>query len=191
VKIRCLRRRTSPSTPSQSTWSQSQILLSGPFTPATAITGLAAASNMSLDSNAVLNAHLHRLTRPASAPFQAKASAPIRPVDPDPGWKRRCSGQGFLLPFSCRHSLLGSSLSRQGGQPSLQSAHRHKGVNPRRTLSGLPRSAHARCDRSGCPLDPGAAVLTRHDRLSPPAPAAFQRPALLGPLPRPICGPRR
>jgi hypothetical protein len=28
----------------------------------------------------------------------------------------------------------------------------------------LPRSAHPRCDRIGCPLDPGAAVLSRLDR---------------------------
>jgi hypothetical protein len=67
VKIRCRKRRTSSSTRSQSTWSQSGRLSSGPVT-----TTFAAASNFQHHSHR----HLHRLTRPASAPFQAEASAP-------------------------------------------------------------------------------------------------------------------
>ena len=75
----------------------------------------------------------------------------------------RPSRRGFPLPFSCRRSLLRSSLPRWRHRPSLRSAHRPR-RSPCRPPSGLPRSTHASCDRIGCPLDPGAAVLTRLDR---------------------------
>jgi hypothetical protein len=58
----------------------------------------------------------------------------------------------FLLPFGHRHSLLGSSQSRQGIPPSSRSAYRTKSWV--RTLSGFPRSTRTSCDRGGCPLYP-------------------------------------
>lgn len=46
------------------------------------------------------------------------------------------------------------------------------------TPSGFPRSTHARCDRFGRPLHPGAVVLSWPTQVNRPALAAFQRPAL-------------
>ena len=82
---------------------------------------------------------------------------------------------GFLSPFGCRPWLLGSSCARWGVGPSLRSADRRRCL---RTPSGLPRSTRARCDRVGCPLYSGTAMLSRLARNPQPAPAASQRPVL-------------
>jgi hypothetical protein len=58
----------------------------------------------------------------------------------------------FRLPFDHRNSLPGSSLTRWGHQPSSRSARRFR-QHCARTHRGLPRSAHARCRRIGCPLN--------------------------------------
>jgi hypothetical protein len=69
------------------------------------------------------------------------------------GGRASLSRPGFLLPFGRRHSLAGSSCSRQGTGLSLRSAYRAQ--LRARTLTGLPRFAPARYDRGGCPLYPG------------------------------------
>jgi hypothetical protein len=58
------------------------------------------------------------------------------------------------LPFGHRHSLLGSSCTRRGVQPSSRSAHQTTNFFVW-TSTGLSRSARDRYDRGGCPLYPG------------------------------------
>jgi len=83
AKIRRRSRRTFSSAWPQSTWSHSGKPSSGPFTgpgaDATASGMPFMVSNLPFGSG-VLAALPRRLTRPASAPFQARAAAPIRPV---------------------------------------------------------------------------------------------------------------
>ena len=84
AKIRCRSRRTLSSWVRQSMASQPGGSPSGPFTPRAAIATAKAiaviVSNLPFGSGAVVSTFLRRLTRPASAPFQARASALIRPV---------------------------------------------------------------------------------------------------------------
>ena len=104
---------------------------------------------------AALASALHRLTWHASAPFRAvngPASAGIRPVihDPAPG-EGTARSRGFPLPFSRRLSLPGHPV------PPRDSAPLTIGLPApgHRTMTGFPRSAHARCDRIGRPLYSG------------------------------------
>jgi hypothetical protein len=54
------------------------------------------------------------------------------------------------------------------------------------TLTGFPRFARARFDRGGCPLYPGAVVLSRLVDVLQPAPAAFAGGQPYTPLNHPI-----
>src|SRR5207237_1279923 len=64
-------------------------------------------------------AFLRRPTRPASAPFRARAPAPVRPVMREPLAEEPVNGPGFPLPFGRRRSLLGPSCTRWGVLTSL------------------------------------------------------------------------
>jgi len=88
---------------------------------------------------------------------------------------------GFPLPFGALALASWVVLFPAGlGPPSRASYPRRPGRRPRRrwTCTGLPRSACARCDRSGCPLCPEATVLPRPTRWHRSPSAASQRPAL-------------
>ncbi|MDH6115616.1 hypothetical protein P3T34_007831 [Kitasatospora sp. MAP12-44] len=181
VKILCLSRRTSPSAACQSIDNQSVGSPSGPFTAArwttaesAAAIGVAMVSNLSFGSSVeVIGSsqahliHVSTLSGPGSCPYPASCSG--RPAEAP------ATSPGFLLPFGRRRWLLGSSCSRWGVGPSLRSAYRRRCL---RTPSGLPRSTRARCDRVGCPLYSGTAMLSRLVRNPQPAPAASQRPVL-------------
>jgi hypothetical protein len=63
--------------------------------------------------------------------------------------------RGFPLPFGHRLSLLGHPIpAGELGSPHGRLTGPRAGP-----LTGLPRSARTSCDRSGCPLTPGTAVL--------------------------------
>lgn len=70
--MRCRSRRTSSSTWPQLTANHAEAGSSGQFTPTEA-----GASNMSVGSGVAVIDHLHRLTRPAWAPFRAEAPGPV------------------------------------------------------------------------------------------------------------------
>ena len=85
---------------------------------------------------------------------------------------------GFLLPFGCRPSLLGSSCARWGVEPSSRSAYRRQSAGPQRGC----RVAHEQDPTGqGAPFTPGTVVRSRPATILRPAPAAFQRPV---PTPR-------
>ena len=146
------------------------------------------ASNLSLGSS-VPGRCPHRLTRPASALFQVRAPAPIRPVMREPPAEVPAHGPGFLLTFGHRHSLLGSSCARQGIPPSSRSAYRRQ--TSCRTRTGLSRSTCDSSDRGGRPLNPGDGGALPTGQTPP---AGTRRLAATGPylpLLRPICGSAR
>jgi hypothetical protein len=96
---------------------------------------------------------LRRPARPASAPFQAGTSVPIRPVIREPPAEGPASGSRFpgaFRPpaFASRVILrpLGSCAFLTSGLPA---------GSARRTPSGLSRFAWSRCGRGGCRLNPG------------------------------------
>ena len=123
---------------------------SGPFTAPKGV-----APNLSIGTGLVIivstQAHLTRvspLSRPGIKPG-------IRPVIREtPGRRTRSCGLGFLLPFGCRRSLLGSSCSRPGSWAFL-TVGLPPTATPGRTPSGFPRSTLTRYDRVGCLLYPG------------------------------------
>src|SRR5664280_2665124 len=160
VKIRCRKRRTSSSTARQPTACQSRSSSSGPFTTATTaivayappVVCVAMVSNLPFGSGVIVSsspqAHLTRVSTP-SGPG-------TRPVS---GQLSETTGGGptTLSRVSCRlsaarHSLLGSSHTRQGTGPSSRSTYRTR--THARTLTGLPRSTRTSSDRGGCLLYP-------------------------------------
>ena len=179
VKIRCRSRRTSSSTRRQSTASQSSTSPSGPFT----VHGVQLAHRF----RHLQSAAPHRLTRPTSAPFRAGQHARIRPVMRQPfGGGPIHAVPGFLSPFGCRRSLLGSSCARWGVAPSSRSAYR------RNRSAGPQRGCHVAHEQDstgqGAPFTPGTVVRSRPATILRPAPAAFQRPVPTAPLTHPIGG---
>jgi hypothetical protein len=117
---------------------------------------------------------------PASACFRSRTQARIRPAIHDHRLEDQCCRRGFLPPFGCRHSLLGSSDTRPGLGPPSRSAYR-----PRTSGAGPGRDYHVPHPRaatgSGASSTPGTAVLTPTGCRARPAPAASQRPV---PTPR-------
>ena len=93
------------------------------------------------------------------------------------------SGPGFLLPFGHRHSLPGPSCARWGIPPPSRSAYRQI---PRRTPSGLSRSACNRCDRGGRPLNPGDSGALPASQIPP---AGTRRLPATGPYSPASCNP--
>ena len=92
---------------------------------------------------------------PTSAPSRAPSTRlGIRPVGPSTsGGGSGLAVDGFLLPFGCRHSLLGHPVP-PGVPPPLRSAYRSSRAHPRTfhgPIAGFPRSA---CVRPG----PGRAL---------------------------------
>lgn len=100
-----------------------------------------------------------RLTRPTSAHFRARHSPVSGQLCGTAAGGAACR-PGFLLPFGCRHSLLGPSCSRLGIVPFSRSAY----PSPCRA-SGPRRGFHVPHERDtggvGCPLYSGATVLTQ------------------------------
>jgi hypothetical protein len=131
--------------------------------------------------------HLHRLTRPASAPFQARTAVPIRLVGRDDQWE-----SGHAVPVSRRLPTAGIRFSgplRPLGTSAFLTVSPPTTTTVASDPTGLPRSAHARCDRIGCFFDPGTAVPNRWSALSstgacrfaatsPPRPAPTSRPRI-------------
>jgi hypothetical protein len=103
-----------------------------------------------------------RLTRPTSAHFRARHS-PVSGQLCGTAAGGTTPRPGFLLPFGCRHSLLGPSCSRPGIVPFSRSAY----PSPCRA-SGPRRGFHVPHERDtggvGCPLCSGATVLTQPTR---------------------------
>jgi hypothetical protein len=162
VKIRCRNRRTSASTVRQSTWRQSKVASSGPFT-----TTLVAASNLSSGSGAsvifLLTGSPDRvstLSRPGTRPG-------IRPVIRDDRLEGASHPSRFPVAFRPPAFASRSSHSRRGVGLSSRSAYRTRRRRVR-TSTGLPRSARTSCDRGGCPLYPedGGALPGLRDVLS-------------------------
>ena len=107
-----------------------------------------------------------RLTRPASAPFQAGATAPIRPVMREPPAEEPAPGSRFPAAFRPP-----AFASRVFLRPPGDSASLTVGLPARitcRTPTGLSRSACMRYGRGGCPLNPGdgGALPASSDRLA-------------------------
>jgi hypothetical protein len=182
AKIRCLSRRTSCSTWRQPTASQSSRASSGPFTTASMAatsvdSSVAVVSNLPLQLRRPRSSSPHRLTRPASAPFRVRATARIRPVMRGPLAEEPASSvPGFPSPFGHRHSLLGSSCTRRGVQPSSRSAHQTNILSP-----GPRRGCHVPHETDTTGLDalctPGTVVRSRPARSLRAAPATSQWPA--------------
>ncbi len=110
VKIRCPSRRTLSSAARQSTWRQSRVASSGPFT-----TTLVAASNSSVGSGVVVIFLFTGSPDRVSALSSPGTRPGIRPVMRDgkpEGASHTCPG--FPLPFGCRHSLLGHQIPAEG-----------------------------------------------------------------------------
>jgi len=94
-----------------------------------------------------------RLTRPASAPFQARACALIRPVMREPLAEEPAPGSRFPAAFRPP-----AFASRVFLHPPGDCAFLTVGLPAAigcRTPSGLSRSACVRYGRGGCPLNPG------------------------------------
>ena len=110
VKMRCRRRRTSPSTRGQSIDPQSRASPSGPFTSAAVpLWRPTCPSVPGLRSSSSSQAHLTRvstLSGPGSCPYPASSAR--RPAEGP------ASCPGFLSPFGHRHSLPRSSVPRWG-----------------------------------------------------------------------------
>ena len=112
VKIRCRKRRTSPSTVCQSIADQSRGSSSGPFSTATSPADdagrVAMMSNLSFGSGVVVSvpAQAH-LTRVSTLSGRAPALSGQLSGTASGGADHCCPG--FLAPFGRRHSLLGSS----------------------------------------------------------------------------------
>ena len=172
VKIRCRRRRTSPSTRCQLIDSHARASPSGPFTPAAA-----EASNVPFGSRVATPCPF---TDPRGRPFGPGHQAPYPASSRQAAAGR--SGHGACR--SChlsvrRHWLVGSSCARWGCAPSSRSAYRarlgpHRGCHVARARdpTGMgalytpgvrcPHGRHRQSGRrwpppSGPPLDPGAA----------------------------------
>lgn len=184
VKIRCRSRRTSFSARSQSTWSQSSGLSSGPFT-ATVVP----ASNMSVGSSATVIVTFTGSPDPRQRPFRPGQQSLSGRLSDD----QQESGQGVVVSrclsaagvrFS-GHPFPAGDVGLPHGQPT---DHDHYRVGPHRDCH-VPHMQDA--TGLGALSTPGRRCPPGKISLSLPAPAASQRPALPGPLPHPICGPRR
>src|SRR5207248_1578829 len=115
AKILCRKRRTSSSTPRHLMASQSTNGSSGPFTvpplsATTVVSSVVMASNLPLGSSVLDHLSLRRLTWLASAPFQARAFAPIRPVmRASTGGEPACAARfpvAFRLPAFASRAIL-------------------------------------------------------------------------------------
>jgi hypothetical protein len=159
AKIRCRSRRTSLPAWSQSMPYQSRASF-GPFTtvPAAASAATAVmASNLPPGSGAcrIVSPQTH-LTRVGA--LSGPGTRPgIRPVTRDGQRRSQPYRPGFPWPFGPPSLASRVILSRRGIVPSSRSADQAAAWTP----TGFPRSARVRHDRGGCPLDPGAVVLTR------------------------------
>jgi hypothetical protein len=166
VKIRCRRRRTSPSTRCQSIDSHARASPSGPFTPP-------------------------QPGRPTCPSVPASPSP--RPFTGSPDPRGRPFRPGHQAPYPA--SSQGAAAGRSGQVPPVPAAFRRTGIRllghpapagalrlphgqpteSPRTPSGLPRCPRARSDRGGCPLYSGGAVPTRPAQALQPSLAASQR----------------
>ncbi len=119
---------------------------------------------------------LHKLTRPASAPFRVGASSPYPAGYPGTaGGGASTSAPGFPSPFDHRHSLVGSSCARRRiglphGQPT-----RHKHGPGRRRGCHVPHETDTTGEGALC--TPGTVVRSRPAKPARAAPVASQRPA--------------
>src|SRR6266498_1241547 len=162
LKILCRSRRTVSSWARQSMASQSRRASSGPFTPRSAIATARAKAVICVQLALRFrrfDIERQRLTWSTSAPLRVRASARIRPVMRKDRRRSRLVPPGFLLPFGCRHWLLGPSCSHWGVGPSSRSAYRTPSASG--PQPGLPRSTRVRHDRGGRPLYPETVVLSR------------------------------
>jgi len=158
VKIRCRSRRTFSSAARHCTASQPGGPPSGPFTTAAPAPQrrLTYPSVPASSPSSLSRAHLTRvsaLSGPGISPVSGQLSKTA-----GGGASHHCPG--FLLPFGCRHWLVGSSCSRSGTGPSLRSAYRARYA---RTRTGFPRSALRDTTGVGALSTPGTAVLSRPD----------------------------
>jgi hypothetical protein len=171
VKIRCRRRRTSPSTRCQSIDSHARASPSGPFTP----------PQPRRPTCPSVPASPHRAPSPAHlthvGALSGRGTRPrIRPVPSRQPLEERPWCLLFLSPFgapalACWVILRPLVVRLPHGRPTEAAS------DP----SGLPRCPRARSDRDGCPLYSGGAVPTRPAQAIRPSLAASQRPT---PLPR-------
>ena len=168
MKIRCRKRRTSPSTRRQSTASQPRASSLGPFAPATAGT-----SNLPLGSRVVVTALSTGSPDPRGRPFGPGHQAPY-PASAPAATARRSGRDAcwVLSPFGVPAFAwwvflrpLGLCAFLAVGLPSQA-----------RTPSGLPRCPRVRSDRDGCPLYSGGAVPTQPTQALRLPLAASQRP---------------
>jgi hypothetical protein len=135
------------------------------------------ASNLSFGSGVVVissaQAHLTRvgtLPGPGISPYPS--SYPGRPAEGRPSAAVSCCLSANGVRFSGHPIPAKAWAFLTVGLPD---------TSPRRTRSGLPRSAPSSCDRGGCPLDPGDGGALPAGCRARPAPAASQRPV---PAPR-------
>jgi hypothetical protein len=86
-----------------------------------------------------------------SARFRARAPGPVSGQSCSaPGGRTGYDGAGFLLPFGCRHSLLGHPVPPRDSAPLTIGLPRQ----PARTRAGFPCSARARCGWGWAPSIP-------------------------------------
>ena len=120
VKIRCRRRRTSPSTRCQSIDRHARASPSGPFAPAAA-----GASNLSFGSRVAVTAPFTGSPDPRGRPFGPGHQAPYPASSRQAAAGRSGKGASWSCRLSARrHWLLGSSCARWGSAPPSRSAYR-------------------------------------------------------------------
>jgi hypothetical protein len=134
---------------------------------------------------AISAAWLQQLTCRTSARFRARAPGPVSgQLCRAPGGRTGHDDAGFLLPFGCRHSLLGHPVP-PGASAPLAIGLQH--TTAARTLAGFPCSARVRTSWDGRPLYPGdsgvhttaarsAVAACRFTAASPCHPGAAIRP---------------
>jgi hypothetical protein len=116
---------------------------------------------------------------PRQRPFRPGRQPRIRPVMREPPAEQPASGLGFLLPFGCRPSLLGSSCARWGVESSSPSAYRITNGSP--DPSGCRVSHEHDATGQDALFTPGTVMRSQPATNLRPAPAASQRPV---PIPR-------
>ena len=139
------------------------------------VSSVVVVSNLPLRFRCLRSSSPRRLTRPASAPFRVRASAPIRPVMREPLAEEPASS----VPVSCCLSATGIRFS---GRPAP--AGEFSLPHGRPTRRSIPPGPHRGChvphetDTTGVGAlcTPGTVVRSRPARSLRAAPAAFQRP---------------
>ena len=163
------------------TASQSRGSSSGPFTMSplaatTVVSSMVMVSNLPLRFQRRRSSSRRRLTRPASAPFGVRASAPIRPVIRGP--RRRSQHYGARFPAAFR---LPAFASRVVLRPPRDSAFLTVGLPNEHTWPGPQRGCHVPHETDttglGALCTPGTVVRSRLAKSLRTAPAASQRPA--------------